>query len=63
MMPVRLHQRIACHRQFSFRGNLLAVNHMNAVRAVLQQIVAQFSLDGVWGFRNNKHKLRTILGK
>ena len=28
-----------------------------------QQIVAQFSLDGVWGFRNNKHKLRTILGK
>lgn len=28
-----------------------------------QQIVAQFSLDGVWGFRKNKHKLRTILGK
>lgn len=28
-----------------------------------QQIVAQFSLDGVWGFRHNSKKLRTVLGK
>lgn len=28
-----------------------------------QQIIAQFSLDGVWNYRNNKNRLRSVLGK
>jgi len=28
-----------------------------------QQIIAQFSLDGVWGFKQNSKKLRSVLGK
>lgn len=38
-------------------------HYADGVFVTQQQIVAQFSLDGVWGFRTNKHKLRTILGK
>ncbi|MCQ2351675.1 MAG: hypothetical protein MJ003_06875 [Paludibacteraceae bacterium] len=28
-----------------------------------QQVIAQFSLDGVWNYKNNKKKLRSVLGK
>ena len=47
MMSVRLHQGIARHSQFGFRGNLIAMDRMDAIGAVLQQIVTQLVVIGL----------------